>query len=423
MVNYSISEKLFNMLYRGRGLQAIIDFGFHVFNENSFSVLDASCKILATAPQLQIQTLNLPSTPDIDQDFITGNTYKALKNDKVLNKLYTADKAFFSNQRIKDAPGIIPAPWGWIFAPIRISDMLVAHILICGCNHEFPEDALELADLFSHAISIEFQKNDFFIQNQGIVYETLLNDVIEKRVSNDVIIKNRLTLLGKTLLPKLYVITFRDINLNTQITASTLKHVSQSALRNYFSNSISLIYKHDIVLLVSSQPEQPVLDIQQDDLIDFLTGNHLIAGISNSFYQISDMSEYYIQSIQAIDWGIIMDPEETMYHYSKYMSFRLFSSQKDDFPLSSLCVPELYEMYITNNSQNQELLETLFLYVKSPQNASEKAKQLQIHKNTLFYRVNKVAEKAHLDLNDGNDIFKIVLTEKIIQYLKFNQST
>lgn len=421
MVNSGISEKLFNILYRGRGLYAITDLGFQVFNENSFSVLDASCKLLVTAPQLQ--TLDFYSSPDIEQDFITGNTYNALKNDKVLNKLHSSDKAFFSNQRVEGSPGILSAPWGWIFAPIRICDMLVGHISICGCNHELPEDALELADLFAHAISIEFQKNDFFIQNQGIVYETLLNDIIEKRVTGEGIIKSRLALLGKTLLPKLYVITIRDIHADTQITESALKNVSQSALRNFFSHSISLIYKHDIVLLVSLQPEQPLLDILQEDLRNFLTGNHLIAGISNCFYQISDMSEHYIQSTEAIKWGIRTDTEETIYLYNKYTAFRMFSSLKDYLPIASLCIPELFEMYISNNNQNQELLDTLFLYVKSPKSASETAKELHIHKNTLFYRINKMTEKADLDLNNGDDIFKIILTEKVIQYLKANRYT
>jgi len=50
-----------------------------------------------------------------------------------------------------------------------------------------------------------------------------------QRVTGEGIIKSRLALLGKTLLPKLYVITIRDIHADTQITESTLKNVSQSA--------------------------------------------------------------------------------------------------------------------------------------------------------------------------------------------------
>lgn len=40
----------------------------------------------------------------------------------------------------------------------------------------------------------------------------------------------------------------------------------------------------------------------------------------------------------------------------------------------------------------------------------------EIHRNTLFYRIKRMASLANLDLDDGSDLARILLTEDVIRY-------
>ena len=64
---------------------------------------------------------------------------------------------------------------------------------------------------------------------------------------------------------------------------------------------------------------------------------------------------------------------------------------------------------------NTNFLETLKLYLIHIDNPGAIAEQLFIHKNTVFYRISKIKEQFHLNLDDGDERFKIHLTVKLME--------
>lgn len=55
--------------------------------------------------------------------------------------------------------------------------------------------------------------------------------------------------------------------------------------------------------------------------------------------------------------------------------------------------------------------------VRFPGSPAEAAEALSVHRNTYFYRVNKIGELFQLDLKDGDDRLALSFTARILEAL------
>ena len=55
--------------------------------------------------------------------------------------------------------------------------------------------------------------------------------------------------------------------------------------------------------------------------------------------------------------------------------------------------------------------------MEHPGSPAEAAKALNVHRNTYFYRVNKVRELFYIDLKKGEDRLAVAFTARIIEGL------
>ena len=65
-------------------------------------------------------------------------------------------------------------------------------------------------------------------------------------------------------------------------------------------------------------------------------------------------------------------------------------------------------------------LETAVMSVRFPGSPAEAAEALSVHRNTYFYRVNKIGELFKLDLKDGDDRLALSFTARVLEALGEN---
>ncbi|RHW39838.1 GAF domain-containing protein [Lysinibacillus yapensis] len=70
---------------------------------------------------------------------------------------------------------------------------------------------------------------------------------------------------------------------------------------------------------------------------------------------------------------------------------------------------ETFSILWTNRENKEELLHTLFVYIKNNRSMTATAKQLHIHTNTLYHRIKKIEEILDLDFNHYEDYLKVQL--------------
>lgn len=74
-----------------------------------------------------------------------------------------------------------------------------------------------------------------------------------------------------------------------------------------------------------------------------------------------------------------------------------------DLPTHLLCAPGVLKLQKMSDRGGVDFIGTLSVYVENLYNASQTAKALCIHRDTLQYRLERIADIAHLDLSDSND--------------------
>lgn len=65
-------------------------------------------------------------------------------------------------------------------------------------------------------------------------------------------------------------------------------------------------------------------------------------------------------------------------------------------------------------TSRQELLETLRVYLATGMNATESARRLQVHRNTLLYRVQRIQELLEVSLDNSEEVFGLDLALRIL---------
>lgn len=178
----------------------------------------------------------------------------------------------------------------------------------------------------------------------------------------------------------------------------------------YFNNSSICIF-----LLADSNYQNPELKkITYDfagelkDIIEQDTTFDISAGISRCHTHIDGIRGAYMEALSAIQLNQSLEHKKRIASYSRQINYHLLSRCTQD-ELKDLYMDNIESIERYDKEHNTELLITLKTYVMNCLNASETAKKLFIHRNTLSHRLEKLRELLGVSLDDMEEIFALYL--------------
>lgn len=116
------------------------------------------------------------------------------------------------------------------------------------------------------------------------------------------------------------------------------------------------------------------------------------AGFSDSFTDVRDFGRAIDQAKSAIAIGRRMDPQSTVYVYDDYRTFDLFRHLEHGSKLADFYYPPLLKVIQHDAENGTDLAKTLFAYISDPEHAHAVSEKLGVHRNTLYYRLNRIEE-------------------------------
>ena len=128
--------------------------------------------------------------------------------------------------------------------------------------------------------------------------------------------------------------------------------------------------------------------------------------ISNVHGKLLDAPDAYKEALLSMEVGETFYPQQKVLHYGSLGIGRLLNRIPED--LSDLFLEEIFGGH-RENALTEEEQQTLRVYFANNLNHSETARQLYIHRNTLTYRLEKIAGKTGLDVR----VFDDAVTMKI----------
>lgn len=396
------SQRFFNVVSENKGIQYLIDIAYEEFGypiiirDSSFKVLAYSCDVK------DILQLNEDSNGDT---YLNEETISYIKYQNIHKKIYY-------NKSTKDENK--PSNWlGTLISSVCVEEIEIAHIAICEWKIPFKNFHFKLLESLNKAVSLELQKNNLFNIDKRLIPNYILSDLLEKKYIDDDTINKRFHYLNWTKSNSLNIMVI--VNKDNNSFDSKVPFIMQS-LSSFIPSNNCVVYKSALVVFINDSLIHNLIDCENKDFIDYLKLNSLYAGISSRFSKLSDSHKYYNQAKRASEiaqkYGINFSP------FGKsipYILYELLSANYDLYDLNHPAVTKLMEEDKKNGSN---FLETLKQYIYFSNSPSKAAKILNIHRNTLFYRINKIKEITGITLDYADEILQIYISIKMLEINK-----
>lgn len=395
---------LMDALLANKGLQYLVDVAYEVFG-NPLFIIDNSYRYLAVSSGVVV------NNPFIDAEIQTGYIHE--KGIEFIRKSKIDEKI-----RKKGSPVRYYNPLhdrNMMAYSIKINDIEVARIMLYELNHPFNEFDETLLRYASRIFSIELQKDSFITSNKGFMYSYFFADLLDNPYTDYTSIEERLTLLGYNLKDAQYILTippqvYHDANINPNIIAEQIRLI--------LTGSIYAIYHNTITILLSCDKDKGISEYDFARLSEYLKANKLVIGMSSSFTNLKESKKYFNQALKAVELGLRIGPNSTIYRYSDYYIYHLLEICSKEEDIRSFIHPGVMKLFNYDKENNTDFLKTLNEYLKTPGQTSVISKRLHIHKNTLIYRMNRIQSIIGCNIEIGDELLSLELSLRIMEYLK-----
>ena len=176
-------------------------------------------------------------------------------------------------------------------------------------------------------------------------------------------------------------------------------------------------YENWAVLITSTRIRGMQVYASLENLKGFLQTHRFHMGVSQSIERFSELRQAFLQAERAISFGSLLRPDYCIHIYEDYIPYHILENCSRTTNLSNYCMQSIKNLRAYDLKNRTEPLHTLKTFLACNQNSVQTAARLFIHRNTVSYRVAKCKEIMQASLEDGEELFQVMLSIKIIEYL------
>ncbi len=299
-------------------------------------------------------------------------------------------------------------------------------ITLSGTEHD-PYSAILSVDLFD-CINSFLMGNERLKNLSNTEANTLLTDLIELKLTDQNELKMRLKLLQYSF-AKYYcplILSFgehKDIPWNYVI----------GEMEQIFPSSLITEYQGNLVILVNKGKLFSAVSFDEQKMRNLLETYNAYMSIGRCSEFLTSLRPLYLQALATIRLGRIFrkNQKERVFKYDDYCMYHYVemcieaSINTHHFGnIAYLCHPSVIVLARYDEKNGTNLRQTLFVYLTSNCNATQSAKKLFVHRNTINYKINLIEDIIGEDLKDFSFqeqlMFSFYMFEYIEKYLNEN---
>lgn len=319
-----------------------------------------------------------------------------------------------------DQKTTVPFMAGCLMSPLRrcitrldVERKQLGYLIAIESNNPFDEVRIQFLNIAGRIISKKLayealeKGNSSNVSVGNILIDVLAGNIHSKNILLDCMRYSPIRLSSK------YYLILIDIE-NYSIIDTQMESL-QNLLQKKFPLSLSVCYGNDVVMLLDSAEKVQCVKRTLEGIEPFLKQKKLKAIISDQFYELYEIHEYYRQTADAKKIMHAVKPESTICLYDEIRgydrilskmtlkNYRMFVEEKEEF------------IYRYDKEHGTEYFQTLYCYIKNSKSLQKTAEELFIHKNTVSYRINRAKEIFELDLSDAEARIGIYIGYMIFQ--------
>ncbi|OPJ56144.1 PucR family transcriptional regulator [Clostridium oryzae] len=396
-----IYATMLKMIMDGKGLCDILNEAYK-YVENPLVILDISGKILAHSTSFNV---NDPIwTESIQLGYCPFEFMEHIKQQRLKHSSPSDSQAFIS---ICKNTNLV-----YLCSKIFSKDTLLGYVFIFECNKKIDDQSKQLLPSIS-CISCEV-----ILRSQGNiglrlnVYRSILEDMLSG--INPHHASERIQASQLQFPEHMRVVIIRPSYYHGE---HYVKGQLQEALLSIFDKAPFLYYKGGIAIIVPLTDDYHIDINSFEKLTRLLNSEHLQAGASNAFSKPWHFADYYAQADSALRFSQRLGSSENLHYYENYAFFVMLNSLPPELTLGKFCHPSLGLLRKYDYENGTDLYKTLKAYTQSGFNNKHTTETLFLHRNTLSYRKQKIAEISGIDFTDPNLMFLLMYSFYIDDFL------
>lgn len=263
-------------------------------------------------------------------------------------------------------------------------------VVLYANNREFIKEDKELLELAANVMIRDIKTRGLDRNFNQVVFSNILDGKYETKDELKEVLENI------------------HINIEGSIRTMVVKTDKSKILVEYLLNKnndiYSFIYKDKVVSLIYGDRDKNNTII--DSLIKEIGKEDYAIGISSEFDDLNKLSKYYKQALDTIEISNKYNTNNKVNYYedNKMLSF-ITKLDKED--LSNLVDTRVKEIIEYDKKHKTKYSDDIKVYFSSGRNIGKAAQLLYIHKNSMYYRLEKIKELFEIDFENEEDCFNI----------------
>lgn len=294
----------------------------------------------------------------------------------------------------------------------------LAHVMLVARERPFAPTDREVFSRLVELVGQELQKGEPHSVGPRRTQAAFLAGLLGDERPSPAVLARRLEVLDLRLRPALYLAVLRRRD-RLPIDARGERGLA-GQLEPLLAHGLAAAHEGEMAVLLSQDDPAGLGEGAERSLAAVAASNELLVGISNAFRDLAQARRHLLQARSAIDYGSRFTKvlEDTgVYRYCDYTYMEMLALCDDHVDLTSYCHPAVLALLEYDRAHGTELVETLFAYMQNTANTARTARLLNLHKNTLLYRMGRIREIMHNDLASGEDLFLFHLSIRSLLYL------
>ncbi|HBI74493.1 PucR family transcriptional regulator [Muricomes intestini] len=380
----------------GKDLQSLLNFA-SVRLSNSFIVLDASYKVLATSTVFPITDTLWAGI--LERGYCTYEFTRSVAQLPGIADMPDKDDAYVVTCQA--------SPIRKLYSKIIHRNKQAGCLVMLEQESQISSLHIEIMPHLSRAVAEMFSHNPAFHMADGSEYENLLYDMLigagEKDIHGRIIAANMQ--FDKTM---------------CALCVQNSRYLGQMHMRSHVSERLKkvlpgthlVLYEECIAALV---PLGDQLQLEADRINQLTTFAHSAfarVGISDSFTDVLKFTKYFAQARQALSLSERIGNASSVCLYERYSFFDLLHRSPHQ-QLGAYCHPALGRLNRYDQQHETDLYHTLRVYLDQGGNLKRTAEALYIHRNSLAYCLARIREVAAVDLDDQEIRFLLAVAYRI----------
>ena len=374
------------------------------------------CPVLFTDEYFHVVSMT-PSMPIGDEAWDYMVEKKDMRHERIwaiMDEFLSGKEEFYS---VFYADTGLCASCPRIFGEVVLDGRVQGHVMVFLGDIPLRGEDLQIVQIIVDALCIKIQSRTKGMSRWNLSLTTRLLDLLDPSTPPHLHRLARQAVSGA--LESEYAVIVTPIGMKASHKAFAEYAVSQ--LQQMHRQVICLIYESCIVTLVGGVQRRTLTgNLTPADagiireIIDYYSEHDLVSGVSNCFTDLALTRPHYRQALLAAQMSLLLDLGMQQY-FMDLMPLPIFLSVLEHEQLETFIHPALIAMREYDAEHGTEYYATMRAFSMTMHNKDRTASMLNIHRNTLLYRLGRITELFDLPYEEDRVSLNVLCSYLILE--------